>query len=101
MHNTCIYRSDPNTNTKLGFGCMVSHNTTGWDDQGDRGCTWWYSSPAKGPKKTWHLAQAAATAAQAPPREREKEGERARWVATEEEKAGCRHQAERDRVGPT
>ena len=49
-HSTCMYtcnqiRSDPNTDSKLGFGCSVSHSRKG---RLRGGRTWWCSSPANG-----------------------------------------------------
>jgi hypothetical protein len=48
---TLVTRSDPDRNTKLGFGwCTVSRNRKGRPRGGrTRRC----SSPAKGPEKTW------------------------------------------------
>jgi len=45
-----VIRPDPNTNSKLGFGCSVSHTGTR-KGRPKGGRTWWCSSPAKSPKK--------------------------------------------------
>ena len=42
--------SDPNTNSKLGFGCTYAQQE---GKTKESGCTWWCLSPAKSPKKTW------------------------------------------------
>jgi len=76
---TLVSRSDPNTNSKLGFGCSVAHIRKGRPESGR---TWWCSSRLRGRRRPGR--RAAATAAQSVST-REREGQRARTLGVTEE----------------
>jgi hypothetical protein len=69
---TLVTRSDPKTDSGLGFGCSVSHIRKG-RPRGGR--TWWCSSPAKGPKMAW--APGLGRLRRSPSRRQERQRERA------------------------